>query len=177
MDPVLVQHIQIVVIQQHGKKKVLGVPAVDLKDHDPLLVLAEYGGIDLIIGGKSYLGSIQLHGLPDGLGHGIHLDGRTVNNALVLVFIDHIEIIRISYKVNIDVFIRHKGQGDPFHQFHAPIVHADGVVRVVILENQEVTIELTNDLEVGAPAVFPLRLGVNDLLGRQQTRGKQDRKQ
>jgi len=96
-----------------------------------------------------------------------------MNDAPFLVLEDHIEIVRIGHKVHIDVFIRHKGEGHPLHKLHIHVVDTNDAVGVVILENQEVTIEFTNDLEVGAAAVLSLGFAVNDLLGRQQTGGKQ----
>jgi len=98
-----------------------------------------------------------------------------MDDAPVLVLIDHVEIVRIGYKVHVDVLIRHKGKGHPLYKLHIRIVDTDDAVRAIILENQEVTIEFTNDLEVGAPTILSLGLAVSDLLGRQQPGSKQYR--
>jgi len=47
---------------------------------------------------------------------------------------------------------------------HAVIVDADGAIRVVVLEYQIVTADLSNDLEVGPTAVLAFWIGIGDLL-------------
>lgn len=168
-----VQQVERVIIQERSKQEVLRVLAVDLEDHYLFLVLADNGGIDLIAGRKSYLGSIQLDGLSYHLGLAIHFDRRAMDDALALMLIDHVEIVRISHKIHIDVFIRHEGEGYPLNKLHIRIVDTNDAVRVIILENQEVTIEFTNDLKIGAADVLSLGFAVNDLLRRQQAGGKQ----
>ena len=146
-----------------------GIFAVDLEDHDPLFVLADHGGIDLIIGGEADLGRVQLDGVAHLLGLGIQLYGRTVDDILMLVFVDKIAVIGIGYEIDVDIALGHEGQRYTLLQVHGAIVDADGAARVIILENQIVTTNLSNDLEIGPATVFPFRFGIRDELdlGRQ----------
>src|SRR5258708_7785458 len=176
-DAVPVDQSQLGIVQEAGEQEVLGVLAIDLKDHDPLLVIADHGGVDLVIGGKSYLGRVQFDGLPQFLSHPIHFDRVAINDAPALVFIDHIEIILVGHEIDVNVFVRHKGQGDTLHEFHIPVVDADGAAGVIVLIYEEVAVDLTNDLKIGTAAIFPFRLRVGDLLGFQQAGSNQERYQ
>ena len=138
--------------------------AVDLEDHDPMFVLADDGGIDLIIGGEADLSRIELDGFADLLGLGIQLYGRAMDNVLMLVFIDEIAVIGIGYEIDVDVALRHECQGYALLQVHGAIVDANGATGVVILENQIVTANFSNNLEIGPAAVFPFRFGIGDQL-------------
>jgi len=161
----LIYHAQAGIIQQGGEKEILLIFTIDLEDHDPLLIIADDGGVDLIIGGKPYLGSVELHGLSYRFRHPVQLYCRAMNDAPVLVLEDHVEVIRVGYEVHIDILVRHEGERYPLEQLHTGIVDANGIIRVIILENQEVTVDLADDLEVGTAAVFPFRLGIGYLLG------------
>lgn len=163
-DAVPVELLQVLIVQERGEKKMMGIFAVDLEDHDPLFVLADDGSIDLIVGGEADLGRIELDGFAHLLGLAIEFYGRAVDDILTLVFIDKIAMIGIGYEIDVDVAIRHERQGYALHQVHGAIVDADGAIGVIVLENQIVTTNLSNDLEIGPAAVFPFRFGVGDQL-------------
>ncbi len=167
-----VELIEAIVIKKGGEQKAAGVLAIDLKDHDPLFILADDGGIDLIVGGKAYLGGIELYGLAYHLRLTVEFYGRAMDDILFLVFIDDIAIIRVSDKIHVYIPFRHEGQGYPLLEMHSAVVDADPADRVVVLENQVVTINLADDLKIGPAAVFAFRLGIGDLLylGFQQQR-------
>src|SRR6185437_16983314 len=120
-----------------------GIFTVDLKDHDPLFVLADYGGIDLIIGGEANLGRVQVDGVAHLLGLGIQLYGGAMDDILMLVFVDKIAVIGIGYEVDVDITLGHEGQWYALLQMHGAIVDTDDAARAIVLENQIVTTNLS----------------------------------
>jgi hypothetical protein len=87
-----------------------------------------------------------------------------------------------GYKFEVDVSVRHKGQRYALQRPHGAVIDADGVIAAVVLEYQIVIRHFADDLEIGAAAVLPFRLGIEDLgdlrvcVGRVEARKREEEK-
>jgi len=88
-----------------------------------------------------------------------------VDNILLLVFKDHEEEVGILDKINVQELGRQEGQAYPLHQIHSGIVNGYGIVRPVILENQNISGNPADNLKIRFPGIVLLRFGIGNMLG------------
>src|SRR5260221_13009044 len=78
------------------------ITAIDFKNNDLAFILAGHYCINLVIGGKAYMSSIQLHYVPCLFSITINFRGHTIHYVFVLVLVDHVTKITVGEKVSID---------------------------------------------------------------------------
>jgi hypothetical protein len=129
-------------------------------------VLAADGGIDLVAGAESDVGSIEGNDIGYFFPPAIYLYGVAIDHVPLLVLVHHISKILVGKEIDIDQpVIGHIVEFLLAGLFHLRIIDRDKVLAADAFEDQEIPRNLTDDLEIDAPDIVFFRFGINDPLG------------
>ncbi len=154
-----------IAVEQEGYHIKALVACLYLEDHDPLFVFTAHHGIDLIICHHGYPGAVDLRRFIHALHAGIHLYSHAMNDAILLVLVDHIKIIRVNHEIDVIGTGRNKIQVDHLFLIHLLVVHVYPVIGTDIFVDENLVIEFADDLETDVGNILPVGIRKTDLLG------------
>jgi hypothetical protein len=145
-------------IEQHGgKNEVLLVSAVDLEDHDLLLIVAVDGVVYPVACCPSNAGGVELQWFCHKLARAVYPHCHTEQDTFLLKLVDHPRVIRVAYKINIyPSFV----VGIKIYfadQTHVAAIHRHDMIVPVVFVNEIIASDFSEYIEIGAFVVITLR--------------------